>query len=63
MEPAVTYTLSSFLTDIGSVFTAVMGWLSDVGEAIVANPVLLVGVAVPVIFLGVNMFRRLLNIN
>lgn len=63
MEPAVTYTLSSFLTDVGTVFTSVMGWLEDVGEAIVSNPVLLVGIAVPLIFLGVNMFRRLLNIS
>lgn len=61
MEPAA-YTLSSLLTDIGSVFTAVMGWLEDIGEAIVANPILLVFVAVPLIFLGVNMFRRLLSL-
>lgn len=57
------YTLATFLTDIGSVFTSVMGWLTTVGQAIVSNPVLLVGVAVPLIFLGVNMFRRLLNIS
>lgn len=57
------YTLASFLSDIGSVLTAVMGWMSDVGEAIVSNPVLLVGIAVPLIFLGVNMFRRMLNVN
>lgn len=62
MEPA-TYTLASLLSDIGSVFTAVMGWLEDVGEAIVSNPILLIGIAVPLIFLGVNMFRRLLNIS
>lgn len=60
---ATTYTLASFLTDVGSVFTSAMSWLEDVGEAIVGNPILLVGVAVPLIFLGVNMFRRLLNIS
>lgn len=59
---AETFTLASFLTDVGSILTQVMSWMTSVATAIAANPILLTFVAVPLIFLGVNMFRRLLSV-
>lgn len=56
------YTLASFISDIGTVFTAAIGWVGDVGDAIIASPVLLIGVALPIIGVGVGLFKRLLNV-
>lgn len=54
-----TYTLSSLLTDIGSIFTALIGYVSDVCNAIVSSPLLLIGFAIPFAFAIVAFVRRL----
>lgn len=61
META-TVTLASILGNIGSVFTSAMGWAADVGDAVVANPLLLVGVVMGFVGVGVGLFRRLLRL-
>lgn len=53
------YTLSQLLTDMGSVFTALIGYVGDVCSAIVAQPLLLIGVAIPLAFAVVSFVRRL----
>lgn len=53
------YTLSSLLTDVGSVFTAMIGYVSDICSAIVSSPLLLVGFAIPIAFAIVSFVRRL----
>ena len=53
------YTLSQLLTDMGSVFTALIGYVGDVCSAIVAQPLLLIGVAIPLAFAIVSFVRRL----
>ena len=52
-------TLSSVLTDIGSVFTALIGYVSNICETIVSNPLLLVGFCIPFSFAIVSFVRRL----
>lgn len=38
-----------------------MGWAAKVGEAIAGNPLLLMFVLIPMVGLGVGLFRRLLG--
>lgn len=45
-----------------SVFSAAMGWAADVGEAIAGNPLLLLFCIIPLVGLGVGLFRRMLGI-
>lgn len=52
-------TLSSVLTDIGSVFTALIGYVGSICETIVANPLLLVGFCIPFSFAIVKFVKRL----
>lgn len=54
-----TYTLSQLLTDMGSVFTAMIGYVGDICSAIVAQPLLLIGIAIPLAFAIVSFVRRL----
>lgn len=52
-------TLEKVLTDIGSVFTALIGYVGDICETIVGNPVLLVGFSVPFAFAIVKFVKRM----
>lgn len=54
-----TYTLSQLLTDMGSVFTAMIGYVGDICTAIVSQPLLLIGIAMPLAFAVVTFVRRL----
>lgn len=58
-----TSTVTSILGTIGEVFEAAIGWAGTVGQTVVETPILLVFCAVPLVGLGVGLFRRLLNIN
>lgn len=61
MEGA-TVTIATLIADAGTVFTNAIGWVGDVAEQIVGNPVLLLFcVAVPLCGIGVGMFKRLLS--
>lgn len=61
MEQTTT-TIGTLLTDVGTVFTNAISWVGDVAETIVDNPVLLMFcVAVPLVGLGVGMFKRLIH--
>ena len=52
-------TLSSVLTDIGSVFTSMIGYVGSVCEAIVGNPLLLIGFCIPFAFAIVSFVKKL----
>lgn len=56
-------TLSSIIADIGSVFTAAIGWVGTVGETVTGTPILMIFAGLPLVGLGVGLFRRLLNVN
>ena len=53
--------MADIITSITAVFTAVIGWATTVGETIVGTPILLVFVVVPLVGLGVGLFKRLLR--
>lgn len=53
------YTLASLLTDIGSIFTAMISYVQNICSAIVSSPLLLIGFAIPFTFAIVSFVRRL----
>lgn len=55
-------TVGSLVSDVGTIFTGAMGWAGDVGDAIAGNPLLLMFVLVPIVGLGIGIFRRMLGI-
>lgn len=62
MEGTATVTITTLLTDVGTVFTKVISWAGTVGETIVGSPVLMLFcIGLPLCGLGVGMFGRLLR--
>lgn len=59
MEAVTISTILGYVTDI---FESVMEMLTAIGTTVTGSPLILLFVLIPVIFLGVNMFRRLLNL-
>ena len=55
--------MSGVLADITSVFSSAIGWAGTVAETIADNPLLLIPCIIPLIGLGVGLFRRLLHIS
>ncbi len=55
--------MASILTDVGSIFTTAIGWVGDVATTIGSTPILLIFTVVPLVGLGVGLFKRLLNVN
>lgn len=51
-----------FTTQITPIFTNAMGWLAQIGTAVTDNDVIALFVFIPVAFLGVNFFRKLLRL-
>lgn len=62
MEPVAT-TMETVLSTVTSVFTAAIGWVATVAETIGETPILLLFCVIPLIGLGVGLFKRLLNVN
>lgn len=59
---ATTVTVASLIESVGTVFTAVIGYVGEVAVEIAAQPILLMAcVAVPLCGIGVGMFKRLLS--
>lgn len=55
--------MEAILGSIGEVFTAAIGWAGTVGTTITSTPLLMVFVSIPLVGLGVGLFRRLINVN
>lgn len=55
--------MDAILTNVGSVFTTAIGWASTVGSTIVDTPLLMTFVSVPLVGLGIGLFKRLLSVN
>lgn len=56
------YTLATFMTDVGSMFTTAMAWVGDVATTIMENPILLASAAVGFIGLGIGLYKRLTRV-
>ena len=54
--------MTEILSSIGSIFTSANGWAGKVGETVVGTPLLLLFCAIPLVGLGVGLFKRLLNV-
>ena len=54
--------MTEILTAITSIFTAAIGWVATVATTIASTPILLLFCAVPLVGLGVGLFRRLINV-
>ena len=52
-------TLSTVLTNVGSVFTSFIGYVGSVCETIVSNPLLLLGFCVPFVFAIITLVKRI----
>lgn len=53
------YTLAKFLEDAGTFVTASIGWVGEVVQVIVSNPLTLVGAIIPLCGLGIGLYHRL----
>ena len=62
MEGA-TVTIASLIGNVGDVFTAAIGWVGDVAGTITGTPLLLIFTIIPLVGLGVGLFKRLLAVN
>lgn len=62
MQEAATVTVATLMASVGKIFTAAIGWVGTVGETIAGNPLLLTFCVIPLVGLGVGLFRRLLNV-
>lgn len=54
-------TIATLMSNVGDIFTAAMGWAAKVGSTIVDTPVLLLFVILPLVGLGIGIFKRLIN--
>lgn len=55
--------MEAILSTIGQVFTQAVTWVSAVADVIVEQPILLLFATIPLVGLGVGMFKRLINVN
>jgi len=55
--------MGTIITSVSSVVTAAAGWAADFGTMIVDTPILLLYVCIPIVGLGVGLFKRLLRVS
>lgn len=62
--------MAEILNAVGAVFTAAIGWVGEVAgaiagatEGVLNNPLLLAFCVIPLVGLGVGLFKRLINVN
>lgn len=60
MEGAAT--ISSIMGNAGEIVTAGLGWIGDVVSTVTGNPLILLFVILPLVGLGIGLFRRLINV-
>lgn len=59
----MTTTVSGILASVGTVFTSAVGWVGTVASTITGTPLLLLFAVLPLVGLGVGLFKRLINVN
>ena len=55
--------MADILTGVGSVFTQAIAWVGTIGTTITSTPILMLFCSLPLVGLGVGLFRRLINVN
>lgn len=54
--------MATLLTDIGTLFTSVLGWCGDVATFITSNPLTMLGVGMLVIGFAVGLLSRMISV-
>lgn len=55
--------MSSIISDVGTIFTQALTWVSTVATTITSTPILMLFCILPIVGLGVGLFKRLINVN
>ena len=55
--------LSEFLTAVTSIFTTAIGMVTEVGTAIISDPILITMAGLSVAGIGIGFFKRLTSVN
>lgn len=55
--------MDQFIASASQLFEAGIGWVGSVGQAILEQPILLAFTALPLVGIGVGLFKRLINVN
>lgn len=55
--------MDAILTSVGTVFSQAIGWVGTVADIITSEPILLLFASLPLVGLGVGMFKRLISVN
>lgn len=55
-------TVSSLVGNAGDIVIAALGWVSSTVTTVVSNPLILLFVILPLVGLGIGLFRRLINV-
>lgn len=53
--------MEALIQSVTDIFTAAIGWAGAVGNTIVNTPILLMFVVLPLVGLGIGIFKRLLH--
>lgn len=61
-DEVTTVTISTILDNVGDIFTSAIDWVGDVATVITSNPILLLFTIIPLVGLGVGLFKRLLSV-
>lgn len=54
--------MEALIASVTTIFNAAIGWAGSVGKTVVDTPILLMFVVLPLVGLGVGLFKRLLHI-
>lgn len=52
--------MSAILTSVDTIFTSAISWVGTVASTIASTPILLLFVVLPLVGLGVGLFKRLI---
>lgn len=62
LQAAAGYTLATLITDIGSMVTGAVSWITSYVGAITSNPLILAFVIIAFVGLGVGLINRLIKL-
>lgn len=60
--PAVGLTLSTLITDVGTVLTALLSWIVSIFNAAISSPIVLVFIVMALIGVAVGFARKLMHV-
>lgn len=58
-----TVTIATLLQSIGSIVSAAVDWMQSAATAIAANPLALLFILLPLMGVGIGLFKRIINLN